>query len=45
MQTFEIFLNRLVKQANFEKFQVISEENRMDNVIRFSIETIQAMQF
>ena len=45
MQRFEIFLNRLVKQANLENFKLFHEENWMDNVIRFSIETIQAMEF
>ena len=43
-QTIGIHLSRLFKQVNVEKFQFVHKENRMANVIRFSIETIQGME-
>ena len=41
---FEFRLSGLLEQPNVEKFQFVHKENRMANVIRFSIETIQGME-
>ena len=44
MQTIEVCLSKLVKQPKFEK-SCLKEESRLANVIRFSVETNQSMEF
>ena len=41
----EFCLSRVVKQPNVENFKFVHEENRIANVIYFSGETIQGMDF
>ena len=44
MFTLEVRLSRLVNKKTLKNFKIVHDENRMANVIRFSIETIQGME-